>query len=128
MTSKQLLNLSQNKFSCSVQGNFFSEIKATEVSSPRKILRENFKTQDNIHLSCDCLFTYDCYLPKIVYLLTIVAFFCSSSSSSSSKGSDCNRDASSVSFLRQNLKFSLLGIKKSRYEMNCGNISQMMPS
>ena len=64
------------------------ERKATEVSSPRKILRENIKTQGNIQLSYDCLLTYDCYLLNVVYLLTIVAF------SSSSRGSDCNRDAS----------------------------------
>ena len=35
---------------------------------------------------------YYCYLLKIVYLLMIVAFCCSSS-----RGSDCNRDACSVS-------------------------------
>ena len=51
--------------------------------------------------SYDCLFTYDCYLLKIVYLLTIVAFSCSS------RGSDCNRDASSVSFPRHSLYFLL---------------------
>ena len=43
--------------------------------------------------SYDCLFTYDCYLLKVVYLLTIVGYSCSS------RGSDCNRDASSVSCL-----------------------------
>ena len=47
-----------------------------------------------MHGACDIIFYFliDCYLLKIVYLLTIVAFSCSSSS----RGSDCNRDASSV--------------------------------
>ena len=39
------------------------------------------------------------YLLKIVYLLTIVAFSCSS------RGSDSNRDVSSVSFPRHSLYF-----------------------
>ena len=80
------------------------------ANRPRQIRGKwshSFERYCRLHGACDIiyllfsydLFTYGCYLLKIVYVLTIVAFSCSS------RGSDCNRDASSVSFPRHSMYF-----------------------